>query len=203
MLIRISELAARQSLQIACCFMRFQMIGLHIMIRKAMEKDWDEIAHLLKDMHLAHGSISIQNFWVTLEDDQVIAMAQLEPIDLRDPSTSPSTQQVECSASLRMRGRKTSTPHIFLSSVGVRNDYRGRGIAKALINKMLLHVDQEVYLYTIIPEYFGKLGFVRTTPPDEDDYRKHFDCKSCTADKCICMKKPVTLFQPHQQTSHT
>ncbi|MFH1829302.1 MAG: GNAT family N-acetyltransferase [Pseudomonadota bacterium] len=145
------------------------------LIRRAQKKDWDDITHLLKDMDLVHGSISIQNFWVALQGDKVAAVAQLEPWE----------------------------NYFFLSSVGVRTDCRGRGIATALINQMLSHVKHDIYLYTIIPEFFEKLGFENTDPPDGNDYRRHFDCDECAPEKCACMKRPVTPFQHRRLTSRT
>ncbi len=132
-------------------------------IRRARESDWDDIKSLLESMNLAHASISVKNFWIAEDEGRVVGLAQLE---------------------------KTGG-HFFLSSVGVCPDQRGKGIASALLEKMLSQADQVVYLYTVIPDFFKEFGFVTTAAPDGDDYRRHFDCMSCDPKSCVCMKRSV------------
>jgi N-acetylglutamate synthase-like GNAT family acetyltransferase len=145
-------------------------------IRRAQENDLADITRLLDEMDLAHGSISLSNFWIAKEDGEVVGIAHLEPV-----------RRIQ-----------------YLSSVGVRKDRRGRGIATALIDKILTHAEQDVFLYTVIPEFFERQGFMKTDPPEGDDYRRYFDCSACTPDKCVCMKRSAfTTFQLRRLTART
>ena len=130
-------------------------------IRKAKKTDRGAIDSILEEMDLFHGSISIDNFWVGEQDGDVIAIAQLE--DLGDVG--------------------------IISCVGVKPPHRRNGVASELIGKMLDGVNGDVYLFTLIPELFKRVGFKEATPPKVvSDYRVHFDCAGCKPEKCICMK---------------
>lgn len=56
-----------------------------------------------------------------------------------------------------------------IASVGVLEDFRGKGIGKALVNYIIENIpSEEIWITTIIPEFFIKFNFeVCKNPPEE------------------------------------
>lgn len=64
-----------------------------------------------------------------------------------------------------------------MASLGVMEDFRGRGIGRMLVEALLDHFpSKEVYLVTDIPSFFEKFGFKVTcdVPPPIADKIKYF-----------------------------
>ncbi|MBS1796723.1 MAG: GNAT family N-acetyltransferase [Acidobacteria bacterium] len=49
-----------------------------------------------------------------------------------------------------------------LSSLAVLRNFRGRGIGRRIVAELLGAVDRPVFIVTVIPAYFARLGFVET-----------------------------------------
>jgi N-acetylglutamate synthase-like GNAT family acetyltransferase len=129
-------------------------------IRKAEKADRDAIDSILEEMDLFHGSISIDNFWMGENGGNVVAVAQLENLGGAE----------------------------IISCVGVKPPHRRNGVASELICKMLDGADGDVYLFTLIPEFFERMGFERAIPPRAvSDYRSNFKCAGCEPERCVCM----------------
>jgi len=129
-------------------------------VRPARESDSESIRHILDELDLYHHSLSMKNFWIILDDDSVTGVAHLENFDL----------------------------NAYLSAVGVIEKMRRRGIATTLLREALSDTGRDVYIYTIIPEFFGTLGFVPAKPSAGIPSRGIYDCRTtCSPDRCICM----------------
>lgn len=79
----------------------------------------------------------------------------------------------------------------FLSSVGLLPEWRGRGLARLLLQAVLAERKKDVYLYTIIPEFFFRFGFEVVDPPPFLPPRDLFSCHLCQPEKCLCLVKRV------------
>ncbi len=78
---------------------------------------------------------------------------------------------------------------VFLTSLGVRPELRGQGIGTALLRQLLRPLRKPVYLYTIIPGFFARLGFARTDAPAALPPKELFGCDQCLPGRCLCMLK--------------
>jgi N-acetylglutamate synthase-like GNAT family acetyltransferase len=75
----------------------------------------------------------------------------------------------------------------FLNSVGTTTDQQGKGIAGKLLEGILVAYSKDVYLYTIIPNFFRKYGFEISDFYGGLPERETFDCGNCQPGKCVCM----------------
>ena len=75
-----------------------------------------------------------------------------------------------------------------LSCVGIRGDLQGRGLGRDLVTAALDGVGTDVYLYTLVPGFFAKLGFAEatSTPPGLPP-RWIYGCGSCEPARCHCL----------------
>mgnify|MGYP001473359970 CR=1 FL=1 len=78
---------------------------------------------------------------------------------------------------------------IFLTSLGVRPEFQKQGIATALLEQLFKSIKKPIYLYTIIPDFFSRLGFVPSPVPPSLPPKKIFGCDECFPDRCCCMVK--------------
>lgn len=128
---------------------------------KAVDKDVPQIKAILKDLDLFFPARMPDDFWVAKEKESVVGVLCLTEIG----------------------------DDMFLSSVGVIEDKRGLGIARALIETATKDINRTIYLLTVIPGFFEKLGFEACDPPSHLPSRAVMHCDTCAPDKCICMKK--------------
>jgi len=75
----------------------------------------------------------------------------------------------------------------YLSEVGVHPERRGEGLAMNLLNDILGNIDSDVYLYTVIPDFFKRFGFRVADIPPSIPTRGEIDCEGCEVSKCRCM----------------
>jgi len=78
-------------------------------------------------------------------------------------------------------------PAYFLSSVGIVPEKRGQGLARKLLETILEGREKDIYLYTIIPEFFFRFGFEKTSPASFLPSRTLFSCHLCEPEKCFCL----------------
>lgn len=130
-------------------------------IRKAADGDWKAISRILDDLDLSHPSLVCENFWVAEADGAIIGVAHVED-----------------------RGAC-----VYLSAVGVEEAFRGRGAASALLGKVNAGQAKDVYVYTLIPDFFMRLGFEFSEPHPDLPSRDIYDCElTCSPDECRCMR---------------
>jgi len=132
-------------------------------IRKAQEKDTEKILEILNSLDLYHPSRIPEDFWVGEKNGEIAG--------------------VSCLADYK--------EFYFLSSVGVVEGQRHNGTARALLEKILGGAKKDVYLYTIIPEFFRIFGFEIVDAPKNLPSRNSLGCDECHASNCVCMVKNV------------
>jgi N-acetylglutamate synthase-like GNAT family acetyltransferase len=128
-------------------------------IRLAQREDEPLIRELEKRLELEVAKLSATETWVIEEEGKIIGLAKLT--DLGEA--------------------------YFLSSVGVVPERRGEGLAKQLLQAVLVDREKDVYLYTIIPDFYYPFGFeisgiLPFLPP-----RDLFSCHSWQPESCLCM----------------
>ena len=132
-------------------------------IRPAGKKDQKAIVRILKDLDLFYPTLAMAGFWVAEKDGRIIGTLQLA--DRKD--------------------------FIFLGSLAVVKEEEKKGVARALLEKSLKTCRQNIYLYTIIPEFFQKFGFQITTPVPGLPSKDRYECEYCYPEKCVCMMRPT------------
>ena len=129
-------------------------------IRPAVKKDHPPILKILRKLDLYYSGLSLNNFWVIEKQGQVIGCVQLEPHENFQ----------------------------FLGSLAVEKGREGRGVGKKIMQEVLKDQSKDIYLYTIIPDFFKNFGFeiTKTTPPDLPS-KDRYECEYCHTEKCVCM----------------
>ena len=130
-------------------------------IRRAREADSKAVSELLAELDLMRPYVAVEDFRVALQDDRVVGMAHVE----------------------------AAGDAIFISSVGVANELQGSGIGSKIINTLLAEERRDAFVYTIIPSFFARLGFVEIDAPAHLPKRELFCCDKCEPLKCVCMMR--------------
>ena len=128
-------------------------------IREAQDKDLEKIAKILEEADLHYPGEVLNNFWVAEKDKNIVGVVRLEE----------------------------NKDFFFLTSLGVAKEHRNQDIATTLLKNTLKKIDKNVYLYTIIPDFFKRLGFEITEKPVNLPPKELFGCSDCTPNKCVCM----------------
>jgi N-acetylglutamate synthase-like GNAT family acetyltransferase len=128
-------------------------------LRRAIGADEEGLRTLLEELSLVRPSLVVERFWVAEEGGAIVGAAHLEPVG----------------------------DHLFVSSVGVRRAHERRGIATALLTRMFARSTRRIYLYTVIPAFFERLGFRVAPVPRALPPRELFGCDACERTKCVCM----------------
>jgi N-acetylglutamate synthase-like GNAT family acetyltransferase len=130
-------------------------------IRRAGKEDSAQIMEILRKLDLYHPSRIPDDFWVADEGGKIVGVSCLT--DYGDI--------------------------LFLSSVGVIEERREKGVAKAILEEILAGARKDIYLYTIIPDFFRKLGFEIVDAPPDIPSRECLGCESCRTEECVCMRR--------------
>jgi len=128
-----------------------------LLVRPARTEDQAVIIDLLKELELDYPARDLARFLVGEADGKILAIAEL----------------------------KEFGDFCLLSCVGVREDLQGTGIGKVFVNRVLRGLSKDVYLYTLVPGFFNKTGFVEAEhlpaglPP-----RLIYGCANCDPASC-------------------
>lgn len=135
-----------------------------VRVRKAQVADRGAILGIIEQLDLAYPTQTLGHFWVAEEKKQVVGIADLW--EFRN--------------------------FWFLSSLGVAADRQHKGVATKLLNKLLTGLRKDVYLFTIIPDFFSRFGFqVAAEPPKGLPPRTIFNCGRCEPAACVCLRRPA------------
>ena len=131
-----------------------------VRIRRAEPRDYAGIEALMAALELPYPAMDLSCFWVAEAGEEMIAGAELKEFQ-------------GCS---------------LLSCVGVREDLQGLDIGRTLVEEVVRHAHHDVYLYTLVPGFFRKAGFVAAEhfPPDLPP-RSIYGCQNCNPALCFCM----------------
>jgi len=148
-----------------------------VTIRKARQTDMAKINSIALKYDLDSNDMEFQQFIVAEEAGKIVGFGRLLPHE-------------GC---------------IELGTIGVVEEYRGKGIAKKIIERLLdlvraaclparqgLKPAPSVYLTTLIPSFFEQFGFKRLdeAPPDCMIRKKEW-CEGCTKVGCTVMKLDI------------
>ena len=126
-------------------------------IRRAQESDREGMQAALDEP--VSPDEPLENFWVAVRDGEIAGVAKLQDM-----------------------GRC-----LYLSHLGVPKKFRNENIATRLLNAILPGQAKDVYIYTVIPDFFSRFQFVKTKPPTEIPPRRAVECRGCSPTQCTCM----------------
>jgi len=130
-------------------------------IRKAIHSDREAVFRILRELDLEYPSLTPDHFWVADLDGVAVAVGRLEEFE----------------------------KFCFLSALGTTGNRQGRGVAANLLEGMFKQCKKDIYLYTIIPNFFKKFGFEPTELCQGLPARKRFNCAECDPGHCVCMRR--------------
>jgi N-acetylglutamate synthase-like GNAT family acetyltransferase len=95
------------------------------------EKEFEQVKKLVEDFWLDNTDLQPAQFRVLSDAGSVIAFGRLrEHVDATE-----------------------------LCTIGVAKDFQKKGFGREMVNDLLAQAKREVYLVTVIPDFFAKLGF--------------------------------------------
>jgi len=133
-------------------------------IRQAKEKDLPSIRALAEVFNLDSEDMRAGEFKIAVEGKDILAIGRLKP----------------------------AGEILELCSLGVVQHKQKEGIGKLLVQSLLRSADRDVYLATIIPEYFKQFGFKVLDITPEFMKKKEDWCEGCHPERCTIMKCSVS-----------
>jgi N-acetylglutamate synthase-like GNAT family acetyltransferase len=133
-----------------------------MLIRKARAADFPQIRSLAAIFNLDYADMEEDDFWVAAQGRKIVGMCGLK-------------KHPDC---------------LELCSLGVADRYRNKGLGRNLVSTLLEASAGDVYLTTIIPDYFEKLGFQRADRIPPSMLKPEEWCAGCSRDRCrVVVKK--------------
>ena len=118
-------------------------------ITNPSREDWAAITHFIKEYKLDDTCMYANQFIVCREGETLLGFGRIK-------------KHKDCDE---------------LSSLGVLPECRKKGIGKIVVNELIKRATQKLFLVTVIPDYFSKLGFEKTTQFPAVITAKQHDCK--------------------------
>lgn len=134
-------------------------------IRKAVKKDKEPIMKLIKEAGLFVPCMRFDDFFVAYRGENLIGVAKL-----------------------KTHGKYKIHE---LSNVGVKDGWRKCGIGSLLVNKMIDRAKYDMYLNTVNPGFYEKLGFKETKEVPKVMKKNRTWCKACDKNLCKTMVKQI------------
>jgi len=130
-------------------------------IRAAGKADFVKVRALAASFNLDYEDMEDDVFWVAAEGRRIVGTC----------------------------GLKKHSDCLELCSLGVAPDFRQRGLGRKLVGALLEATDDEIFLTTIIPGYFEKLGFEAAHPVPPSLFKAPEWCLGCRPDLCRALVK--------------
>ena len=130
-------------------------------IRQADKNDAEKIINILKELDLYYPALTPDNFWLAEQGKEIVGTVQL----------------------------KEYKNFLFLGSLATVKQQRKKGVATILLNEVIKSAQKNIYLYTIIPEFFKRFGFETISPLDNLPPKDKYECEYCRPEKCVTMVK--------------
>ena len=130
-----------------------------VRVRKARKRDFPQIVGLAKSHNLDYAGMEADDFWVVAEGGQIRGICGLK-------------EHPECRE---------------LCALGVEEEWRDRGWGGQLVRAVLREVPGDLFLATIIPDYFARFGFEKTDTFPDSMVKKAEWCAGCTPGLCTVM----------------
>ena len=128
-------------------------------IRKARASDLPGIRRLAESLGLDYPGLEDDRFWVAEEGRAIAGIVALK-------------RRADCDE---------------LVALGVEPGGRRRGLGRNLVQALLDKAPSDVYLATIIPEFFERVGFVRAPSAPAGLAKDPAWCEGCRKDRCVIM----------------
>jgi len=128
-------------------------------IRKARTSDLPGIRRLAESLGLDYPGLENDRFWVADDGREIAGIVALKG-------------RADCEE---------------LVALGVDPGYRKKGLGGKLVRAVLDETPSEVYLATIIPEFFERCGFVRASAAPAGMAKDPAWCEGCRKDFCVIM----------------
>lgn len=129
--------------------------------RNAKKADYPQILNLAKKLELDYSGMEADDFLAAEDNRKIVGICALK-------------KHKDC---------------LELCSLGVDENYRKRGLGKKLVLGVIKKAKSEVYLATIIPEFFEKFGFEKSTQIPLSMVKKSDWCQECKKELCTIMVK--------------
>jgi N-acetylglutamate synthase-like GNAT family acetyltransferase len=128
-------------------------------IRQAKESDFPQVARLAEELALDYPGMENDRIWIAEEKGRVVGIVALK-------KHSDSSE---------------------LASLGVDPGFRNRGLGRRLISALTKSVTDDIYLATIIPDFFARWGFKRAGSVPAGMQKPPAWCEGCPKEKCTVM----------------
>ncbi|MHB8053912.1 MAG: GNAT family N-acetyltransferase [Candidatus Aminicenantales bacterium] len=130
-----------------------------MLIRNALTEDFSEVRRLAETLGLDYPGMEADRFW------------------LAEDAGSPSG----------IVGLLVHPDCLELVCLGVAPEARSTGLGGRLIETLMAAAAGDVYLATVIPEYFERHGFVRTLRVPPGMAKDPAWCEGCSRERCTIM----------------
>jgi len=130
-------------------------------IRKAAKTDFSQVRRLAARFDLDYADMEADNFWVAAQGPGIVGICGL-------------TQHPDC---------------LELRSLAVSDRFRDRGVGRELVAALFEQTGGDIFLTTVIPDYFSKLGFEPATAVPASMVKPEDWCVGCRRDLCRVMVK--------------
>jgi N-acetylglutamate synthase-like GNAT family acetyltransferase len=128
-------------------------------VRRARRADFPDIVRLAGKYNLDYAGMEADRFWVTEEDGRIVGICGLK-------------KHSEC---------------LELCALGVDEAFRGRRWGEKLVRAVLGEARGELYLATVIPGFFTRLGFRKAAAVPASMVKKGEWCAGCAPELCTVM----------------
>jgi len=134
-----------------------------MMICPPSPDDWPRLRALARVLGLEYDGMESDRFWVAKEESRVRGIVGLK----RHPDS------------------------LELVGLGVDPDIRSSGLGRTLVETLLAAAEGDVYLATVIPEYFERCGFKRVAAAPAGMAKDPAWCEGCPKERCTIMMRSV------------
>jgi N-acetylglutamate synthase-like GNAT family acetyltransferase len=128
-------------------------------VRKAGRTDFPDIARLAKASNLDYEGMEADGFWVVEEGGRIRGICGLK-------------KHPECRE---------------LCALGVEEEWRGRGWGEKLVCAVIREAPDELFLATVIPNFFARFGFEKADTIPGSMVKKSAWCAGCRPELCTVM----------------
>lgn len=130
-----------------------------MLIRNARSEDFPSVRRLAETLGLDYPGMEADRFWLAEEDGRVSGIVAL-------------LVHADC---------------LELVSLGVAPETRSSGLGGRLIEALMDAAEGDVYLATVIPEYFERHGFILTLRVPPGMAKDPAWCEGCSKERCTVM----------------
>lgn len=135
-----------------------------MLVRHFKEQDEKRVKQLISSLELDYAKRDLSCFLVGLLGEEIIGIAELK--EFKD--------------------------YFLLSCLGIDSSKQGHGHGRQFVNKVCHGLSKPIYLYTVIPRFFAKVGFDQVVAPQHIVSRDYYNCQDCQPSSCRCMVKNVS-----------